>query len=101
MTRVEEEQPRSIDQQHRPAQQAGLVKSLHAQQSLHHLRAQAFPAAELGMTDKVVQGVVDRQGPLLCLSQPVEVVQNGLSAIAQLEIELTTGTELQQVQAQP
>jgi hypothetical protein len=53
------------------------------------------------VADKVVQGVVNRQGRLLGLGQAVEVAQHRRAAVAQLVVELAAGAELEQVQAQP
>ena len=52
------------------------------------------------MADEVIQRVVNRQRGLFGLGQAVEVGQDRWAAVAQVEIELTAGAELKQVQRQ-
>ncbi len=52
------------------------------------------------MADEVIERVVNREGRLLGLGQAIEVSQDLGTTITQLEIELATGAQLQQVQMQ-
>ena len=98
---VEADQPGGIEQQHRSAQQACGVQHLHAEQSLHALATPTLPAGQLHVADEVVEGVVNGQGSLLGLGQAVEVGQHLGAGVAQFEIELAAGAELEQIQVKP
>jgi hypothetical protein len=74
---------------------------LHADQALHHLGAQAFPAGEAHVLQEVIEGVVDRQRGLRGLGQAVEVGQHRPAAVAEFKIQLAAGAELEQVQREP
>ena len=53
------------------------------------------------MAEKVIQGVMYRQGGLLGVGQAIEIGQYVRSAVAEIEVQLAAGTELEQVQGQP
>ncbi len=98
---VEAEQAGGVDQQYRLAQQAGGVQRLHAEQTLDHLGAQAFPAGEFHVVEEVIERVMDRQRRLLRPGQAIEVGQDVGATVAEFIIELAAGAQLQQVQRQP
>lgn len=92
------QQARPIDQQHGLAQEPRCIQGLHADEPLHHLRAEALPAGQGDVAEEVVEGVVDRQRGLVGLGQSVQIGKDLRTAVPQFVIELASRAQLQQVQ---
>src|SRR5208283_297040 len=62
--------------------------------------AQLRQSRRADMAQKMTQGLVDRQGLLLGLSQPIEVVQHPERIVAQGKIQLAAAAQFQAEQEQ-
>jgi len=98
---VEADQAGGVDQQYRPAQQAGGAQGLHARQPPGHPRARPLPAGEFHVAREVVQGVMGGRRRLRGPGQAVEVGEHPGAAVAQAVVGLAARAQLEQVQRQP
>jgi hypothetical protein len=78
-------------------QHPGGLEHLHAQQTLVHLRPQAFVAGHGCLAGEVIEGVVDGTGGQGGAQQTIEVAEHVRAFGAELEVELAATAQLQHV----
>ncbi len=88
----------SIQDDYEAPLQTGCVQYFHADQPLHHPRAQLGVRSGARMADEMLQRLMDRSSFLPRLRQAVQVGQDLRVAHVEVEVELSARPELEQVQ---
>jgi hypothetical protein len=77
------------------------VQAPHTEKTTQHERSQFSVRRSSGVSQEMIQSVVNRPRLLLGLCQSVEIVQDFGATGIEIEIELAATAELEQVQANP
>src|SRR5690349_7803008 len=94
MPLVERKKAAAINNNCKAALQADRIQYLVADELAHTVSAQLGQGRGTGVAQDMTQGFVDRQGGLLRLGQPIDIVQHPQLVVAQLEVQLATAAQL-------
>ena len=92
---------RAINRDNEVALETEILQSFHADQPLGVLVEQLGEGNAPDMSDKMIQGLGDRQGVLLGARQMVEVMENGAFQVAQVVVGRTAAAQAQAEEEQP